>query len=772
LTKKKKKKSLVKKIENIFLKNPYSGFTPKQIYKKLDQTDLEKKEVLKALNKLVESQKISPKSSGKHYNRQNPKKKSEKESNLVEGVVDLTSSGAAYIVPMEGEGDIYVPASDVNKAFNGDRVKVRIRHTRKNGRREGQIVEIVERRQQVFVGTITMNESFAFFTPNSKKVPVDFYIKLKNLNEAKDGEKVLAEIIAWPDGQKSPYAHVIKVLGEPGEHDVEMEAILIENGFNLHFPKKVRNFVAELPLDIPQEEIEKRRDFRGIPTFTIDPHDAKDFDDALSIQKLDNGLWEVGVHIADVSHYVLPGTPADIEALKRGTSVYLVDRVLPMFPEKLSNIACSLRPHEDKLCFSAIFHLNDKAEIKKTEFARTVIHSDRRFTYEEAQEVIETGKGDMSEEIKTLFDLSLHIRAGRERNGAIRFDRPEVRFKLDENNHPIEVILKVQKEANRLIEDFMLLANEAVATYFARYVHNNQKAPGVYRTHADPEPEKLEKLGTMAAKFGHRLELGGNARTVGNSINNILERIKNQPEQNLLETMAVRTMSKAEYSVTNIGHYGLTFKNYTHFTSPIRRYPDVMVHRILQRMLDGNPILDKDDLEQKCKHSSMMERSAMSAERDSTKFKQVEYMMERLGNHYEGTISGVQSYGIFVECDENHCEGLVRTETLTGDRFFFDEDSMALIGFNSGKKYRLGDKVKIIVVATDLANRTIDYELVENRDPNGKIQTKEEAKAKKTMTRKKTMSSGGGGRSRGRGGKDSKKKKTSKRHGGRSGRRK
>jgi len=727
----KNKKSLSKKIQSIFFHNPNVGFTPKQIFKKIQQDKLQKADVLNALQKLVNSKKISAKIGGKHYNLQNRRSSSDRSSSSVfEGRVDMTSSGAAYILVNDDLGDVYVQSGATNQAFDGDRVKVRIIKTRLNGKREGEIVEIIERRQEVFTGIISMNPNFAFFLPSNKGVSADFYIKLKNLNGAKQGDKVLAEILAWPQGQKSPYAHVVKVLGEPGEHDVEMEAILVENGFRLKFPRKVQQFVSDIPIEIPQEVIDERIDFRGVPTFTIDPHDAKDFDDALSIQELENGNWEVGVHIADITHYVEPNSPADKEALKRGTSVYLVDRVLPMFPERLSNIICSLRPDEDKLCFSAIFELNDKAEVIDKQFARTVIHSNRRFSYEEAQEVIETGKGDYQDEMLKLFELSEKIREKRENNGALRFDRPEVRFKLDEKNRPIEVILKVQKESNRMIEDFMLLANEAVATYFSNYVHNNKKAPGLYRTHDVPTDEKLEKFGKMASKFGHRLK-SETPKAALKSLNGILKSVKGKPEQNLIQILAIRSMAKAEYTTKNIGHYGLTFEHYTHFTSPIRRYPDVMVHRLLQNMLDKKPYMDKDDLDEKAKQSSMMERAALRAERDSTKFKQVEYMSERLGEHFMGSISGVQSYGLFVECEDNYCEGLVRTESLVGDKYLFDEDTMSIIGFRTGKKYRLGDKIKIIVVATDLTNRTIDFELVENRDSDKKVETKDvEPKAK------------------------------------------
>ncbi len=712
MSKNKAQKRLSHKIEKIFNNFPYSGFTAKQIQKKLANKKFFRKNIKECLFNLLQQGKIYQSKDGRFFNQAeiiDPKIPTEKLS-FVEGTVDLTSRGAAYIVTDEFEDDIYISRKNVNRAFDGDIVKVLLMD-KKSGKLEGEIIEIVRRRQEEFSGIIDMQEKFAFCRLEKSKVPVDFYIKLKNLNGAKQNDKVIVSMIGWPKDQKSPYGVVKMILGQQGEHHAEIKSIIIDNGFSLKFPKKVRAFAESLTMDIPQNVIDKRLDCRGIPTFTIDPHDAKDFDDALSLRLLDSGNWEVGVHIADVSHYVRPDTPEDLEAMKRATSVYLVDRVIPMFPEQLSNEVCSLRPNEDKLCFSAIFELNENAEIINRQFARTVIHSNRRFTYEEAQEIIEGADGDFKNEILKMYDLSTKIRARRMAKGAIRFDRPEVKFKLDDKGKPIGVYLKVQKEANMMIEDFMLLANESVATFFSSYVQNNKKAPAVYRTHAPPEMEKLENFRLMAARFGHKLNFT-TPKNISNSINDVLKKVQNQPEESLIETLAVRSMQKAEYTTGNIGHYGLAFEHYTHFTSPIRRYPDIMVHRALQRMMDKDADFDKVMMEKIAQHASAQERNAMKAERDSVKFKQVEYLSERLGDEFEGVISGVQSYGFFVELSENYCEGLVRTESLTKDKFIYIEEEFALVGHRTGKKYRLGNKVKIVVVAADLITRTVDFELV------------------------------------------------------------
>ncbi len=708
--------NLTEKVQKIFKNHPYTGFTVKTIIKKLGKKRITKAEVKTSVQTLLKKNIIYQHRDGRYFFTADTDTQAIKKTQgvFVEGIVDLTSKGSAFILVDDLPDDVYIAPRFVNRAFDGDLVKVRLNKSNRRGRKEGEIVEIIRRRQEEFAGIVDMQEKFAFIIMDRKKVPVDFYVKGKNLKNAKDGDKVIVKLIGWPANQKSPYGDIINVLGQEGEHDAEMKAIIVENGFPLKFPKKVMDRMSRLSMEIPQEEIDKRIDFRKVTTVTIDPHDAKDFDDALSIQKLDNGNWEIGVHIADVSHYIQEGTIEDKEAVMRSTSVYLVDRVVPMFPEHLSNLVCSLRPNEDKLCFSVIFEVDEEAKIVNRKFARTVIHSVRRYTYAEAQEIIETGEGDYKEEILTMFRLSQKIRQRRMAKGAIRFDRPEIKFELDETGKPIGTYLKVQKESNNMIEDYMLMANEAVAMYFTKYNIKNQKAPGVYRTHAPPEAEKLEKFQNMAAKFGHKL-IFSNPEQIAKSINGILAKVQEKPEQNLIETLAIRTMSKAEYTTNNIGHYGLAMPDYTHFTSPIRRYPDVMVHRQLQRMMDNEPEMDKDGMDSTLKHCSTMEKNAMNAERESTKYKQVEFLSDKLGDEFIGVISGVQNYGIFVELEENHCEGLVRTESITHDRFIFAEDEYALMGMKTGQKYRLGDKLKIVVVAADLKNRTVDFEIVQEK---------------------------------------------------------
>lgn len=570
----------------------------------------------------------------------------------------------------------------------------------------------MERKSQQYVGTMQISEKFAFFVADNDKIPFDFFVKEKKLNGAKDGDKVLVEMLDWAENKKSPNGEVIKVLGKPGDNEVEMLSILLENGFPLEFSDKVMAYADKIPIELPKEEVDMRVDYREITTFTIDPDDAKDFDDALSVQKLDNGNWEIGVHIADVSHYCKEGSNLDKEAYERATSVYLVDRVLPMLPEKLSNGVCSLRPQEEKFCFSAIFEMNENGEVLNTNFARTVIFSDRRFTYNEAQERIESGEGDFAEEIKVLNDIALKLRKERFKNGSINFDTPEVKFKLDEKGKPVDVYLKERKEAHLLVEDFMLLANKKVAHYFSKYHDKTLKVPAVYRIHDRPEEERLEKFKNMASKFGYKFDMK-TPKQISSSLNKVMDKIQGKPEQNLLENLALRSMAKAEYSTNNIGHYGLGFEDYTHFTSPIRRYPDLMVHRVLQQMLDKKPQFNEDDLKEKCRHCSQQERNAMQSERDSVKYKQVEYLSERVGEEYEGVISGVTQFGVYVMINENYCEGLVHQSTLTDDKYFFDEDEMAMVGFNKGKKYRLGSPAKIVVVATDLEQRQVDFEMVE-----------------------------------------------------------
>lgn len=634
---------------------------------------------------------------------------------FVIGIVDITRSGFAYIISDALKDDVLVKQREINRAFDGDVVKVEVLPGYRRSKVEGRIIEIIERKRTLFSGTVSIAEGgFAFFLPDDPKIYVDFFISAKHLNNAKDGEKVVIEMLEWPKSRKSPSAKVIKVLGESGENNTEMQSILVNAGFALEFSKEVMKTALSIPMEIPSSEIKKRRDFREIRTCTIDPHDAKDFDDALSLQKLENGNWEIGVHIADVSHYVREGTALDKEAYDRATSVYLVDRVLPMLPEHISNGVCSLRPEEEKLCFSAVFEMNDQAEILKEWFGRTVIYSDKRFTYEEAQELIEGKEGDFGEEVRTLDSLSKILRKARYKNGSISFEIPEVKFRLDEKGKPIDVYTKERKDAHMMIEDFMLLANKKVASFmFSRTVKGKQP-PFVYRIHDNPKEDRFESFANMAKKFGHAMNVdANNPAAITKAMNKLMEKIKGKPEQNILESLAVRSMAKAIYSTENLGHFGLSFMYYTHFTSPIRRYPDLMVHRLLAKYLEGKADFGKERLAEQCAHTSKMEKQAQEAERESSKYKQVEYMSERLGEEFDGVISGVASFGVFVECDGNKCEGMIRMNDLPDDRYFFDEADFAAVGFKSGRKFRLGEKIRVQVVGTNLEERNIDFVVAE-----------------------------------------------------------
>ncbi|MGZ4048256.1 MAG: ribonuclease R, partial [Bacteroidia bacterium] len=606
--------------------------------------------------------------------------------------------------------------------MHGDIVKVRLLPKFK-GKQEGEIVEVLERAKTEFVGTIQVSPRFAFLVPSNIKVHVDIYIPLDKLNGARDGQKAIAKIIEWPKNGVNPIGEIKDVLGDVGENNTEMHAILAEYGLPYEFPKDVERAADLIPIKITEEEISKRRDFRDITTFTIDPVDAKDFDDALSIQKLKNGNWEIGVHIADVSHYVKPESMIDKEAVSRATSVYLVDRVVPMLPEVLSNNVCSLRPHEEKLCFSAVFEMTDDAEVVAEWFGRTIINSDRRFTYEEAQQVIETEEGDFKEEILTLDRLAKILRANRFKKGSIAFEKMEVKFHLDEVGNPTGVFFKVAKDSNQLIEDFMLLANRKVAEFVGKKKQDTKnrtqdknpkesQRPFVYRVHDKPNPDKLNSFAEFVAKFGYKINIKTES-AVADSMNNLLKEVNQKKESGMIEMLAIRTMAKAIYTTKNIGHYGLGFDFYTHFTSPIRRYPDVMVHRLLQHYLDGGKNPDIDKLEEQCKHSSEMEKLAADAERASIKYKQVQYLTDKIGQEFDGIISGVTEWGIFVELIENHCEGMVRLRELRDDAYYFDEDNYCLRGRKYGKVLTLGDKVRIEIKRADLIKKQLDFALVE-----------------------------------------------------------
>ena len=659
------------------------------------------------------------------------------------GRVDMTQSGSAFIISPESEKDVFISNRKTLNAYNGDTVKVLV-YPQNGGRRpEGEIVEIVSRVKDQFVGTLQVSANFAFLVPDNAKTGTDIYIPLDKIGTAKNGQKVIARVTDWATRGHNPIGEVTRVLGNAGEHETEIHAILAEFGLPYEFPKDVEKFADLLPTTISETEIAKRRDFRKITTFTIDPFDAKDFDDALSIQKLPNGNWEIGVHIADVSHYVKPGNILDKEALDRATSVYLVDRVVPMLPEILSNNICSLRPKEEKLCFSAVFEMDENASVLNEWFGRTIIYSDHRFSYEEVQEIIETGKGEYKDEIFKLDSLAKKLRAERFKKGSIAFDKLEVKFHLDENANPTGVYFKEMKDSNKLIEDFMLLANRKVAEYVGKPRNDKGKEKAteknpqkqsnrffVYRVHDTPNEDKLEALSVFVTRFGYRLRTNSD-KAVAESMNSMLKEVHGKPESGMIETLAVRCMSKAIYTTNNIGHYGLGFEYYSHFTSPIRRYPDVLAHRLLQHYLDldhginSKAYLDEEELELECKHSSEREKLAADAERASIKYKQVQYLQDKIGQDFDGIISGVTEWGLFVEITENHCEGMVRIRDMKDDAYFFDEDNYCLRGRKPGNVFTLGDTVRIQVKSADLVKKQLDFVLVKRTE-----EKKEPAKPK------------------------------------------
>jgi ribonuclease R len=632
---------------------------------------------------------------------------------FVTGRVDLTTDGSAFIITEdEFEPDIYVAPRKLRNALHGDTVKVYVYAKQKGGRKkEGEIIEIVARAKIDFTGIVKLSDRFAFFVPDDRKMQHDIFIPLTDLNGAKDNEKAIAQISEWPEGAKNPIGKIIHVLGKQGDNNAEMNAILADFGFPLAFPKEVEAAAEAIPETIPAAEIARRRDFRNVLTFTIDPFDAKDFDDAISFQKLPNGNYEIGVHIADVSHYVLPDSALDIEAYDRGTSVYLVDRVIPMLPERLSNGLCSLRPNEDKLCFSAVFELDEKANIHSEWFGRTVIHSDKRFAYEEAQEIIEGKQSDFSEEILKLNELAYILRERKFKAGAISFESAEVKFKLDEQGKPIGVYVKERKDAHKLIEDFMLLANRKVAEFVAKKGQGKHKYTFVYRAHDSPKEEALLNFAQFASKFGYKVNTQSD-KTIAFSLNALLVDVEGKSEQNVLTQLAIRSMAKAIYTTKKSSHYGLAFEYYTHFTSPIRRYPDVMVHRLLAHYLDEGSSANAEHYEKLCVHSSQMEKRAADAERASVKYKQAEYLQDNVGKEFEGIISGVTEWGMYVELVENKCEGMVRLRDISDDFYVLDEKNYCIIGQRKKRKYQLGDKVAIKVKKVDLSKRQIDFSLV------------------------------------------------------------
>ena len=699
------KKKIRQQVLDVFSTSPEKLLNYKQVSSKLGIKDTHNRQVVIQL--LLE---MTAKGDLKEVER--GRYKLDRVTSLITGRVDMTQSGSAYVITDDVEEDVYIPPKFVHKALHGDTVKVFLLAKRRRKGPEGQIIEIAERAKETFVGTIEISPNFAFLVPDSRKMHVDLYIPLNKLNGAKDGQKAIARLTDWPEEASSPFGEITEVLGDPGNNDVEINSILADFGFPVKFPSHVEDEASKIPLEIDEAEIAKRKDYREVTTFTIDPHDAKDFDDAISYKKLENGNIEVGVHIADVTHYVREGGIIDKEAVSRATSVYLVDRVIPMLPEVLSNKVCSLRPNEEKLTFAALFEMNDKAEVVNQWVGRTVINSNRRFTYEEAQEIIEGKPGDFAEELKQLNELAKTLRGKRLDSGAIAFEKVEVRFKVDEDKNPSEVFFKIQKDAHKLIEEFMLLANRTVATMIAVPPKGEQKKTFVYRIHDQPDPEKIADFVGFIKKFGYRFKAakGGD---ISHSMNALLRELEGSREKNMIETLAIRTMAKAIYSTANIGHYGLAFPNYTHFTSPIRRYPDVMVHRLLESYLSGGNSANEEKYEQLCKHSSQMERQAAEAERESIKFFQVLFMKDSVGHEFEGVISGVTEWGIYVEIIENKCEGMIRLREISGDYYVFDEKNYRIIGHNEGKIFQLGDQVRIRIKHADLHNKRLDFELAE-----------------------------------------------------------
>lgn len=697
------RKDLRRKVLSLFTQQPDQVLNYKQISSRLMIKDpRERKQISDVLLDLVNTGQILETDRGKY--------KLKMRGGSVVGVVQMMKSGAGMIITDEIKEEIFITSRNLHHALDGDKVKVHLYARKKGGQMVGEVTEILEHRDRLFVGTIEQTADFAFLIPDNRNMPYDIFIHPRNLNGAKEGDKAVVNITEWPGGAKNPFGVVVDVLGPAGSNETEMHAILAEFELPYRFPEEVNQAAEKIPDTLTKEEIAKRRDFREVPTFTIDPGDAKDYDDALSIRSLDNGNFEVGVHIADVSHYVEQNSLIDREAFDRATSVYLVDRVVPMLPERLSNQLCSLQPNKDRLCFSAVFEMNEKAEALTQWFGRTVIHSDRRFSYEEAQEIIETGQGDMQEEILRFHQLASILRAQRFRSGSFSFERVEVKFHLDDHGKPMGVYFKEAKESNWLIEEFMLLANKKVAEKIGRVKKGQKANTFVYRIHDRPDPEKLQNFSRFVSQFGYQVKTN-NDQAIASSMNGLMKDVKGKNEQYIIENLAIRTMAKAKYSCKNIGHYGLSFDHYTHFTSPIRRYPDLMVHRLLDRYLNGGDSYSPKKCESKCEHASTMEERAVQAERASTKYKQVEFMQDKLGNTYEGIISGVSEWGFYVELKEFLCEGMVPIRDLDDDFYEYDEQNYSLVGIHTRRQFMMGQEVTIEVARTNLAKRQLDFRL-------------------------------------------------------------
>lgn len=690
---------------NFFNKNINASFNHKQIAAQIGlKTQPEKLLLVDILEQLKEDAVLTETSRGKY--------KSNTRGSLQEGIFERKSSGKNFFVPDDSADKIFVAERNSAHAMNGDRVKVQVLAQRKGKDPEGEVVEIVARTKTRFVGTLDVQKHFAFLIMDSKFLANDIFIPKEELKGGKTGDKAYVEVTEWPKKAKNPVGKVIDILGEAGNNDAEMHAILAEFGLPYKYPEEVEAAANKIPETFTKEEIASREDFRQTTTFTIDPRDAKDFDDALSIKQLKNGHWEVGVHIADVTFYVTPGDIIDKEGYERATSVYLVDRTIPMLPERLSNGLCSLRPNEEKVCFSVIFDMDEDANVKKSRIVKTIINSDRRFTYEEAQERIETGVGDYAEEILTLDKLAKKLRERRYDNGAISFERQEVKFNIDETGKPLGVFFKESKDSNKLIEEFMLLANRTVAEFVGKVAPSKKAKTFVYRIHDLPSTEKMETLANFIRRFGYQIKTEGSKVSVSKSINKLLEDVQHKPEQELISTIAIRAMAKAVYSTSNIGHYGLAFEYYTHFTSPIRRYPDMMVHRLLVKYLDKERSVSQEQYEEKCKHCSDMEQIAANAERASIKYKQVEFMSDKIGQVFDAVISGVTEWGVYAEITENTCEGMIPMRELDDDFYEFDEKNYCLRGRRSKKEYRLGDVLKVKIMRANLERKQLDFTIV------------------------------------------------------------
>lgn len=708
-------KQLQNEIYRLFKRQPRKRLNPKQIAKKLKVAN-NRDSVQHALDQLVEADRLISLEDYKYkIKRRHVGKHTEK--SLHEGYVDMTRSGSAYIVCDDLEDDVYVPAKKLNSAMNGDRVEIRVWTPSGRRRAEGEVANVLERATEHFLGTIQYTEKHAHVVPDSI-MPTDIFVKQENTKNARNGDKVVVKITDWRTTRYRNLEGVVEtVLGAAGTHDIEMKAILINNGFNLTFPENVIKESEALPVQVREQDIAERRDMRDEITFTIDPDTAKDFDDALSIKFLEDGSCEVGIHIADVSHYVRPGMALDKEALERSTSVYLVDRVLPMLPEKLSNELCSLRPNEDKLTFSAVFVFDKDDKITDRWFGKTIIHSDRRFTYEEVQDILDKNEGDYFHELWYLNRLAHKLRRRRFKKGAINFETEEVKFRLDENNVPVEVYVKERKDAHMLVEDFMLLANREVAEFMAKKGENaGQEIPYVYRIHDEPNPDKVAELALFAKELGFEMDISS-PKSISKSYNRMIRAAENDYTLKLLEPIAIRTMSKAEYSTQNIGHYGLAFDFYSHFTSPIRRYSDVLAHRILEKNLGEKAFFRtaKEELEEQCKHISMQERKAMDAERESVKYKQVEFLEKHVGEVFDGFITGFIDRGMFVELKGNRCEGMVSFDTVS-EPFELSNGRLRITGAHTGRQYKMGDPVRVRILNTNLEKRQIDLALLVKKE--------------------------------------------------------